>query len=381
MIIKNVQILNNRFLISINYLILSYFLFIIQFKEILSDLNGNFQSLNYANISENAAIIDITDYHNLYLLITTEKNIYTGIPPNKISSTTSKIINITAAATYDSNYVLLACTEDYLLSKVNIQTGNEEPLLDYERFNFSIVNLNYTCCICIYENFAYVGINQIIDNSYLKYNVIQIGLELNNENDGPLLNETLLKIYRFIRNITYFGLLTYPRQISCEVISDINNLNNFRLVCGYIKYESNKFKYIANAMNQNFEAFGSDYTVKNSDELLSFRLQRINNTFIRYLVTKNSYEISVNSSMKIKSAPSGIRNANLISFSSRDDAFSYHNQHIFTAIPTDSSNINDYCLYLKSNISDNYLRIMERSKYIHRVLGYYDENNDYLIVY
>ena len=380
MIIKNVQILNNRFLISINYLILSYFLFIIQFKEILSDLNGNFQSLNYANISENAAIIDITDYHNLYLLITTEKNIYTGIPPNKISSTTSKIINITAAATYDSNYVLLACTEDYLLSKVNIQTGNEEPLLDYERFNFSIVNLNYTCCICIYENFAYVGINQIIDNSYLKYNVIQIGLELNNENDGPLLNETLLKIYRFLRDITHFGLLTYLRQFSFEVISDINHLNNFRLVCGYISYANNKFIYVVNAMNLVFENFGRDVTVINSDVLLSLRLQRINNTFIRYLVTNNSYEISTKS-MAIQIAQSGIRNENLFSFSSRDDAFSYHNQHIFTAIPTDSSNINDYCLYLKSNISDNYLRIMERSKYIHRVLGYYDENNDYLIVY
>ena len=134
-------------------------------------------------------------------------------------------------------------------------------------------------------------------------------------------------------------------------------------------------------MNQNFTGFGSDYTVKSSDVLLSFRLQKINNTFIRYLVTKNSYEISTNSSLNIQIVPSGIRNPNLVSFSSSDDAFFYHNQIIFSARPTDSSNIIHYYIQLKSNISDNYLRILERSKYIHRVLGYYDENNDYLIIY
>ena len=104
-------------------------LLFIQFKVILLDYFENNYQLG--NLSQQASIIDITDYYNLYLLITTEKKIYIGMPPNKISETTSNIINITSAVTYDTNYILLVCTGDYLLSKININTGEEIPLINY----------------------------------------------------------------------------------------------------------------------------------------------------------------------------------------------------------------------------------------------------------
>ena len=51
-------------------------------------------------------------------------------------------------------------------------------------------------------------------------------------------------------------------------------------------------------------------------------------------------------------------------------------------MPTDSSDIKDYYIYIKSNISDNYIRILEKNKYIHRMIGYYDDNNDnFLAIY
>ena len=100
------------------------FLFFI-FIQIKIFLFVYFESFQYGNISENASIIDITDYNNLSLLITTEKNIYTGMTPNKISKTNSKIMELSAAATYNNNFILLACSEDYLLSKINIISGKK----------------------------------------------------------------------------------------------------------------------------------------------------------------------------------------------------------------------------------------------------------------
>ena len=143
-----------------------FFLFI-QIKVILSVY---FESFQYGNISENASIIDITDYNNLSLLITTEKKIYTGMTPNKISETNSKIIKLSAAATYDNNFILLACSEDYLLSKINIYSGEETSLLSYAQFNFSIKSLNeYSCSICLSNNIAYIGIPQTIEYNLTKY--------------------------------------------------------------------------------------------------------------------------------------------------------------------------------------------------------------------
>ena len=66
-------------------------LLFIQFKRILLDYYEN--NYEVANLSQQASIIDITDYYNLYLLITTEKKIYTGMPPQEMSVTTSNIIN------------------------------------------------------------------------------------------------------------------------------------------------------------------------------------------------------------------------------------------------------------------------------------------------
>ena len=66
---------NNHTILNKRYSLFIYFLFIIQFKEILLNYFENNIQVNY--LSHNASIIDITDYHNLYLLITTEKkNIY-----------------------------------------------------------------------------------------------------------------------------------------------------------------------------------------------------------------------------------------------------------------------------------------------------------------
>ena len=347
-------------------------MFITQFKEIL--LNYFQNNYQVANISQNASLIDITDYYNLYLLITTEKKIYTGMPPNEISVTTSNIINITAAATYDTNYVLLACTGDYFLSKIRINTGEEVPLISYSELSLSIINVNYTCSISILDNIVFIGIHQIIDNIKLTDNFFKIVLNPN-ENNGPTFVE--YKKYTLQSYITNLGDLIYPRILACEIISSINNLEKPRLVTVYLKFDTTKkvFRYFGNVLKEDLSGFVGGVQLISSSTVLPFRIQKINSTFIRFLTSKYTYEIYLNSSYIVNIVKSDKRNLNLYKFPEGVNSFYYHNNHIFYAAPNGERN---HYLYMKSNISNSSIRFQEKNRNIHYCMGYYDEINDKL---
>ena len=326
---------NNHILLNKRYYLFFYFLFISQFKEIL--LNYFEDNYQISNLNEHGSIIDITDYHSLYLLITTEKNIYIGMPPNKTSETTSDITDFTSAATYDNEYVLLACTGDYLLSKVNIYTGDEVPLVNYTNLTLSNEDIYYPCSISILNNRVYIGISQILENG-LNHNFIKIGLINTNKTEGPILGDEIKILkYPLEYDLAYLPNFIYSRLLSCEVISMINNVTNFIfldepiLVCVFLKFDNSqkRYEYHARIVNQNFSQFTKDTLFTTTDTLFGFRLQKINNTFIRYLITKNSYEIYLNSSYDIRIVPMEKRNMFLYKYNSGTNTFYYHNQYIF----------------------------------------------------
>ena len=360
-----------------------FLFFLIKIKIFLSDY---FESFQHGNISENASIIDITDYNNLFLLITTEKNIYKGITPNKISETQSKIMNISAAATYDNNFILLACSEDYLLSKINIISGEEIFLLSYAQFNLSIEFLNYySCSICLSNNIAYIGIPQTFNGTLTK-NIIKVELSNPNDNNGPIVNNQM--IYSFDYQLTNLNNITFSRQISCEIIYPKDSPNDEALICGYILFDNTtlKYSYKAGILNSQFNKLDEELMLSTQNNLLSFRLQKINSTYIRYLIKGYSFEIYISKSsdgkFKLAQTSNNQRNPNLYSFSSFNDLFYYHNQYIFSSFPTDINNIVHFYLYIKSNISSNYIRITFKNTFIHKVIGYYDNNNDkFLFIY
>ena len=348
-------------------------LLFIQFKVILLDYYEN--NYQVSNLSQNASIIDITDYYNLYLLITTEKKIYTGMPPQEISETTSNIINITSAVTYDTNYVILVCTGDYLLSKININTGEEIPLINYSEFSLSIHNLNYTCCISIFNNIVYIGIPQITANG-LKNHMFKIALMDSDDNNGPIFDK-LIEKYALGYNLPNLGKISYPRQLSCEVILCNNDLEDPRLVIGYLKYENSKYTYYSNVVKKDFSGFPKCVEIATYSKLLSLRLQKINSTFIRYLITNESYEIYFDNTdnYRIKIVGRNKINPFLDTFNSSGDSFFYHNQYIFYANRIEETNFN---LFIKSNFSNSTIRFQEKNKIIHKCIGYYDETNDKL---
>ena len=245
-----------------------------------------FESVDQGIISENASIIDITDYHNLSLIITTENKIYTGVPPNIKCNTSSQIINISSAATYNEDNIFIACSKEYLLSNINLETGEEESLLTYEQFYLSIISLNYSCSICTLDNITYIGISQIIDNSLIN-NLIKINLENQDIDKKPILIDQI--IYTIDNELTILQNITYPRQISCEIIEISNNLNNSRLVCGYINFDNSTltYKYMAIVMNPDFNGTDSEIVITQQSTLISFRLQKIN----QYLNQKIIYKL------------------------------------------------------------------------------------------
>ena len=89
-----------------------------------------------------------------------------------------------------------------------------------------------------------------------------------------------------------------------------------------------------------------------------------------------------NSKFNLNTLPKGKRNENLYSFSSFNDLFYYHNQRIFSFIPTDSNNIIKFYLIIKSNISNSYFRCILSKTYVNKVMRYYDDINDkFLFIY
>ena len=81
-------------------------------------------------------LLDVTDNYNLKLVVTTSKNIYTGIPPVKKDFTlTANLINSTSILTINQNYLLAACLQDSLLTVININTGASSSLINYNEIN------------------------------------------------------------------------------------------------------------------------------------------------------------------------------------------------------------------------------------------------------
>ena len=142
----------------------NFFLILIQIKLLFSQY---FDSFTSSILNSHASFIDITDYHNIFPIITSNKKIYTDIPPIERNTTSSKITKYSAAATYDNNTILIACTEDLLLSKIDIDSGEETPLVKYEDINVNIPN--FTCSISIYDDFVYIGkSHKIVPNYKIK---------------------------------------------------------------------------------------------------------------------------------------------------------------------------------------------------------------------
>jgi len=386
-----------------------FFLIMIQIKFLFSQ---KFESFKISILNNHASLIDITDYHNIFPIITSDKKIYTNIPPIERNITSSKITKFSAAATYNEDYILIACTEDFLLSKIDIDSGEETPLIKYEEINANIPSS--TCTISIYNDYVYIGMShkiipytkikkennntEIIESNETKTNnlsfysinkISDIYTDMNNEEDSydiiydyinAYLVNTVFKIKikineesnKLIKDPS-FSILNYTFEntskdstimnllnpLSCEIVSSLE-----RLVCGYIT-NNNKtyFSYIA-VMNNNFDGIDEEKIIYNSTNLLYLKLQKKDENSI-YFITNACFIITLkNNGNKFKIISS--KGGNFYSFKCTKNLFFYNNNFLFYALNS--------TLIIKKDTTEN--------EDIQKLMGYYRKENDiFLFVY
>jgi len=97
-----------------HYLKLLFIIIILKLRIILSETSENYIS-NNLEAEEGNYLLDVADYHNLHILLSTSGKIYTGIPPTFKAQTNANINNCSSIATVNENYIFVSCLSDSLL--------------------------------------------------------------------------------------------------------------------------------------------------------------------------------------------------------------------------------------------------------------------------
>ena len=176
-----------------NYRIYSFkrklFIIFILYIEFHCQVNDNYERHYLENGTYD--LLDITDNYDLKIIVSTSKNIYTGIPPVKKVETQANLINSTSLLTINENYLLAACLKDSLLTKININNGMSSSLINYQEINIS-PPLEYpikTCSISTINNFIFIAYSRIdyYEDQTNKTNII-FKLEIKDKysDNGPI---------------------------------------------------------------------------------------------------------------------------------------------------------------------------------------------------
>ena len=348
----------------------------------------------------NYDLIDVTDNHNLNLIVSTSKNIYTGLPPTLKTTTTANLISVSSVISASSTHLLVACLQDSFLTKIRLSDGLATKLLDYSDITSPTISVpEKICSLSIYDK-TYLFIGYTTINHYTtetnKTNIIfKITVtNLNSGSSGPNLDND-------DGNIQYFqfpetSILTDSlRQISCEPLKITNKTTEYRLVClhetkgYYTKNGITNLEYFiyATSINKNF----NDFEVKmnefqltyslDSDGQLGFRMYRINNTHARCLAnnTFTAMYLIYDGTGKAKIAKERTSN-NLYTLNAEMDLTSFSNNIIFFAKKVNFMNKNNVYSFRINRDSKNYLKIYDyKENSIQKLLGYYNSENDYMI--
>ena len=363
----------------------SFFIFI--FITINSQINDNYELQSL----DGNSLIDVFDYHNLKLVVSTSGNIYEGIPPTKKSQTSAKLLEYSAIASVNENYLLASCLEDCLLAKINIINGEYTPLLQYSDISTSLelTTPENVCSISIFENLAFIAYS-IISDSTRNNIAIRVNIKNKDDSNGPII-DTNYQINNYIYKENNPNLETI-RQFACEAIYISNDVSNYRLICVH-EIKDSKCKVQAFVISNNFEeleANGQEYSIYSVSGVASFRLFRLDSFNIRVLARKAVYDLSLQHNNGTISIIKTKANSNLNAYSATKDLFDYNNNFIISSeryTKTFMGKKNFYYFTINKSTSGNYYKIYLYNEYaqspnlMSKLMGYYDEMNDILIVF
>ena len=343
-----------------------------------------FDNFTKVVLEEESQLIDVNDYNNLNLIVTTLKNIYIGIPPKLKSKTEAKLINTSSVITLNSNYLLAACLQDSLLTKINLNNGNFSSLLNYSDKETSSYNLDIpitSCSLSIYENIVFIGYSQIdyYENEINKTNII-IRLNITNKDseDGPNINSNVSKkIFKFPKSSRKTDS---SRQISCMPIKLKSNSNRFRLICLQeifeyaVDYLINRYSLYAFSINENFNGFEEQSSsIFRTNTSSGFKLYKENSTYIKGLMKKYEFYLFFKDN-KLEIGYGNPLEGNI-------DLFDANNGFIFFSSNTSFLNYNNiyYFTISKGNTKNHYKIFDYKEKNIKKILCYYEQSKDNII--
>ena len=336
-------------------------------------------------------LLDINDYNNLQLIITTSKNIYQGIPPTLLTSTTANLINATTLITINENFLLAACVQDHLLVKIKLSDGSSSSIADYSLFDDLQLDVPTTSCsLSILNNTIFIGYSKI-DYYETETNktifLIKFSIKNKDSDDGPDIDDYEEKKYFIFPESV--KKTDSSRQISCEPLKITNfknhNCSDYRLYCIFEAYDldGSKLRYhtYGTTIKETFDGFESSMKEKSLyrvDDNSGFRFYRLNETYARCIMKKAVYDVylKIKDSLAIECnypKPS-ILNSN--PHNSNLDLFDYSNGLVFSS---ESVNLNEKSIYyfrINNESSNNYFKLYNyKENNIKKIQGYFNKNN------
>lgn len=368
-----------NFILFNNHKFLYFLLFIFKYTKFLCQINDNFQS-GILEEGEND-LIDIADYLNTTLIISTSKNIYIGAPLSNKTSTNANLNSSSFAATCNENYILVACLEDELLVKININTGIQTTLLSYSNYN-SIIVSNHSCSLSILENFVFIAISRPISDNTVNYFFIK--LNITNKDDienGPIINERVeIKSFIFPYDVQKSNK---SRDLSCETVFSRDN-DEYKFLCVHENVTNSKNRLYGFILNTDFDGIYHENEIKSSIQEFGFRLYYLDKYYIRLVTRQFIYNLY----FKDNTIKKYNGNTNLTSYESFYYLYFYNNNFVFSIRKeknfTFENGNSDEVIYFKinTNLSEHYLiySFEDDISDIKKIIGFYNDTNDYLIL-
>ena len=309
------------FFFNFSYKNLLFFIVIaLNFQKISSQ---DFQAFTPNILEENSDLLEVKDYENVGFIVT-KKNLYSRLNMKSPNTFSSEFPSNSVFATYDESYLLTACTTNSLFGYLNVSSLVEETIYEYS--DLGLQSNRYTCSISyLYPNVFVVHSKPT--RSTIILTVIRIKLKM--LTNGLYIDGSSQNFTKEINLVTSKNF----KYISCEAIFSVDSNDIYVLICGHILHNeyTGKTLYVAssffinptNEFNENVQIFESQDSIT-----YNIKLKRINDTYIRYIVWTNSFEIylkKVGSNYAIKVVSEELRNQYLYSFHSTKELFDYDN--------------------------------------------------------
>ena len=294
--------------------IMKILLFLIFLKLSFCQIYDNFR--NGTLESGGYSILDIADYLNTSILVSSSGKIYNAAGLD-VKLTTSANLNASSSiAVYNQNYILAACLSDSLLVKISLVDGGFQSLVPYSDFDTIQVSPESSCSISFYNNIVFIGVSQPTSENKIKNAAIRLYL-LDNEPSIDVNKEK--KIFNF--PVEHKKTST-TRDISCEILLEKIS-SNHRFICVYENTdETNKIVTIV-SINDNMDSFEKQiFPIEPVPYQYGFKLHKTDDYYIRLVLRTGAYDLHLDDNFNIICQNV---NTNLKNYNSYWNLFAYHN--------------------------------------------------------